>query len=100
MKRPEGAESLLGQASRWEGGRGVGRKAGPGEVWRDDSEASLAAPSPGRLGARHLGWVDADQRLLLTRCATALYWTKCFSILPDRWLKGKETLARRPARWH
>lgn len=44
MKRPEGAESLLGQASRWEGGRGVGRRAGPGEVWRNDSEASLAAP--------------------------------------------------------
>ena len=71
-KRPKAAEGLLGQTSWCEGGRGgvvrgwagrgqEGRRAGPREVRPGDSEASPAAPSPGSLGARHLGRVDTDQ---------------------------------------
>lgn len=60
-KKPEGAEGLLGQVSWCESGRVGGRRAGPREVRPGDSEASPAAPSPGSLGARHLGRVDTDQ---------------------------------------
>lgn len=43
------------------GRRTGGRRRGLGEVPRGDSEASLALPSPGKLGAHPVGRVAVDQ---------------------------------------
>lgn len=103
-KKPEGAEGLLGQASWCEsgrvGGRSVGRTQG-GTARRFRGQPSSALSLEVWEHAIWAGWIRTNLReragLLPTTCATALYWTKCFSALPDSRLK--ETLAIRPARW-
>lgn len=60
-RRPEGARACwVRRLGARVGGEGAGGQD-PREVRPGDSEASPAAPSPGSLGARHLGRVDTDQ---------------------------------------
>ena len=91
-KRPEGAECLLGLESQWEGGPGGGQREGPpgglGKWLRGQPSSALcwrAGSTPAGLGG--VGPVQGVRAGFPTWCATAPYWAKSFSALPDRGLR-------------